>query len=377
MIRVLNIIETIGSGGVERRRLSLAKLLDKSQFELKIICTNSYGPFADEIRACGVEVIEIGTLKSIFDYKQHRKVQKIIDDFKPHIIHGAIFEGVTMASVNGFLRRVPIIIVEETSDPQTRTWKGNLLMKILTLPAKKVIGVSPAAVDYLIDKLNISKHKVQLITNGIAEPRVVSAKESASLKSKLNIAPNEIVIGSVGRMTDDANKRFSDLINAFALLIENKLSVKLVLIGDGKEKDKYIQQVEKLGLQDNVVFAGYQNDTSPYYSIFDIFTLVSSHESFGLVLAEAMFFKLPILATSVGGMKYIVDDNETGFLVEKYDVKAIAEKLQILCEDRELRSEFGKKGFYKAKANYTEQRYVDNVKDLYTNLIQQYLSNKL
>jgi glycosyltransferase involved in cell wall biosynthesis len=351
----------------------MAKLLDKSKFELKIICTNIYGDFANEIRKEGVEVIEIGPLKSFMDSKQHQKVMKVINDYKPHIIHGAIFEGVTMASINGFLSRVPIIVVEETSDPQTRSWKGNLLMKLLTLPAKKVIGVSPAATDYLTQTLKLNINKVQLITNGIALPRVVGPEETALLKKELNIAPNEIVIGSVGRMTDDKNKRFSDLIKAFAQLIHNNIPAKLVLVGDGVEKTKYIQQAIALNIEEHIVFAGYQKDTALYYSIFDVFTLVSSHESFGLVLAEAMFHKLPILATRVGGMKYIVDENETGFLVEKYQVDQIAEKLQILCNNKELRTQFGEKGYKKAKENYTEERYVNNVESLYLSLAERYL----
>lgn len=377
MIRVLNIIETIGSGGVERRRLSMAKLLDKSTFELKIICTNSYGSFADEIRKCGVEVIEIGSLTHFLDIKQHLKVQKIIADFKPHIIHGAIFEGVTMAAINGFWKRVPIIILEETSDPQTRSWKGNGLMKALTLLAHKVIGVSPAATNYLMDTLKIREDKVKLITNGIAAPRTVTNDETAALKKQLSISEHEIVIGSVGRMTDDSNKRFSDLINAFAILVKKELPVKLILVGDGVEKKKYIQQVEDLGIQKQVFFAGYQADTPLYYSIFDVFSLVSSHESFGLVLAEAMFHKLPIVATKVGGMKYIVDDNETGFLVEKYNVQSIARKLEKLCENRQLRQEFGQKGFLKATQNYTEERYVDNIKGVYIDLFNRHLITEL
>ena len=63
MIRVLNIIDTMGSGGVERRRLSLAKLLDKSKFELKIICTNAVGSFPDEFQKHDVEIIEIGEVE--------------------------------------------------------------------------------------------------------------------------------------------------------------------------------------------------------------------------------------------------------------------------------------------------------------------------
>jgi len=79
MIRVLNIVETIGFGGVERRRLSLAKLLDKSKYELKIICTKTEGNFAKEIRKQGVEVIEIGLLNHPFQYQQHQKVIEVIN----------------------------------------------------------------------------------------------------------------------------------------------------------------------------------------------------------------------------------------------------------------------------------------------------------
>lgn len=368
MIRVLHVQETIGSGGVERRRLSIAKLLDKSKFELKIICTNAYGDFPEEFRKYGVEVIPIGSLKSLFDFKQHRKVMKIINDYQPHIIHGAVFEGVTMAAINGFLKRVPIVIIEETSDPQNRTWKGNLLMKLFSFLSTKVIGVSPAAIHYLENVIHLSSSKVELINNGVALPRKVTLDESNKLKKRLGIQESDSVIGTIGRMHDDTNKRFSDLIAAFHLLSQQHQNVKLLLVGDGREREKYERQVKDLNLQDNVIFAGYQNDVAPYYSIFSIFTLVSSHESFGLVLAEAMLHQLPIVATRVGGMQYIVDDNETGFLVDKYDVLQIKDKLERLCMDKTLSTKFGIKGYKKANLFYTEERYVKHIHDLYIEL---------
>ena len=370
MIRVLNIIDTMSSGGVERRRLSLAKLLDKSKFELKIICTNAVGLLPDEIRQQGVEVIAIGNLNSFMDYKQHLKVMKVIDEFKPHIIHGAVFEGVTMAAINGFLKRVPVVILEETSDPQNRRWKGNLLLKLLSLTADKVIGVSPAATDYLKNKLQLSANKVQLITNGVAVPKVVSQDVVQNFKEKYHIEADEIVIGSVGRMSSDTHKRFSDLIRAFAFLLKKQPKVKLILVGDGPQKVNYIQLVHELKIQNQVVFAGYQSEIGNYYSLFDIFCLVSAYEAFGLVLAEAMLHKLPVLATRVGGMQYIVDDNQTGFLVDKFDVNAIAEKLEILCLDADLRKQFGSNGYEKALNNYTEEPYVKEVEDLYLELIK-------
>ncbi|CAM3586081.1 glycosyltransferase [Flavobacterium saliperosum] len=370
MIRVLNILDTVGSGGVERRRLSMAKLLDKSRFELKIICTNTKGGIADEIRALGVEVIVIGDLNSPFDYKQFQKVNRIITEFKPHIIHGAVFEGVTMAAICGFVMRVPVVIIEETSDPQNRSWKGNMLMKFFGMLSDKAIGVSPAATEYLIHTLKIKAEKVQLILNGIAAPRKVSTEEITFLKESLGIGVSNIVIGSIGRMRDDNHKRFSDLIAAFALLVQKKLPVKLVLVGDGQERERYEKQVADLQLNDYVIFAGYQSDVALYYSIFNIFSLVSAYEAFGLVLAEAMLSKLPVVATKVGGMQYIVDDNVTGYLVEKFDIDAIAMKLEVLYENEQLRNEMGIAGYEKAIRNYTEERYVQKVEEIYFELIK-------
>ncbi|ESU23547.1 hypothetical protein FSS13T_22750 [Flavobacterium saliperosum S13] len=363
-------MDTVGSGGVERRRLSMAKLLDKSRFELKIICTNTKGGIADEIRALGVEVIVIGDLNSPFDYKQFQKVNRIITEFKPHIIHGAVFEGVTMAAICGFVMRVPVVIIEETSDPQNRSWKGNMLMKFFGMLSDKAIGVSPAATEYLIHTLKIKAEKVQLILNGIAAPRKVSTEEITFLKESLGIGVSNIVIGSIGRMRDDNHKRFSDLIAAFALLVQKKLPVKLVLVGDGQERERYEKQVADLQLNDYVIFAGYQSDVALYYSIFNIFSLVSAYEAFGLVLAEAMLSKLPVVATKVGGMQYIVDDNVTGYLVEKFDIDAIAMKLEVLYENEQLRNEMGIAGYEKAIRNYTEERYVQKVEEIYFELIK-------
>jgi len=370
MIRVLNIIDTMSSGGVERRRLSMAKLLDKTTFELKIICTNAVGSFPEEFKKHNVEIIEIGDLKSFLDIKQHQKVIKVINEFKPHIIHGAVFEGLTMAAINGFYKSVPIIILEETSDPQNRSWRGNLLMKMLCLLADKVVGVSPAATNYLKTKINLSQSKVVLINNGVVIPETVSEEIKKNIKEKHHLLNDDIIIGSVGRMNSDAHKRFSDLINAFSILARKNSNIKLVLVGDGPEKSNYENLVQTLGIQNQVVFAGYQNEIGNYYSIFDIFCLVSAFEAFGLVLAEAMLHKLPVIATNVGGMKYIVDDNTTGFLVEKFNINEIANALEILSLDKNKRGFFGENGYQKALENYTEEKYVESVKQLYFKLVK-------
>ncbi|MBN9312779.1 MAG: hypothetical protein BGO40_00785 [Chryseobacterium sp. 39-10] len=371
-IKILHIQETMASGGVERRRLSLAKHLDKNIFDQKFICTFAIGNIPEEIRAEGFEVIPIGRLKSPFDWKQHQKVQKIIEDYQPDIIHGAVFEGVTMAAINGFLKKVPIIILEETSDPQNRSWKGNLLMKIFSKIADKVIGVSQGVTEeYLKGKLHLPASKAITINNGVALPRNVQAGEITEARKKWNISETDFVIGSTGRMNQDSHKRFSDLIKAFAEFSKDKENVKLLLVGDGQEKAGYTQLAQDLKIEEKVIFAGYQSDVALFYQLMDVFALVSAREAFGLVLAEAMLNKLPVIATKVGGMKYIVDDKETGFLVEPMNVIEIIEKLEIFYHNPGLRQQMGKAGWEKASKEYTEEAYVERIDNLYKHLMNE------
>lgn len=369
-IKILHIQETIGSGGVERRRLSLAKHLDKDKFDQKFVCTFATGNIPEDIEAEGFEVIPIGELKSPFDWKQHQKVQKIIKDYKPDIIHGAVFEGVTMAAINGWWKKLPVIILEETSDPQNRSWKGNLMMKLFSKVADKVIGVSEGVTkEYLIGKLGLPSQKAVTINNGVALPRKISNAELAETKKIWGIQEDGFVIGSVGRMLQDSHKRFSDLIKAFSQFAKGKDEVKLLLVGDGPEKESYEILVNELAISDKVIFAGYQSDVTLLYKMMDVFSLVSAREAFGLVLAEAMLNKLPVVATKIGGMKYIVDGNKTGFLVNPFHIDEIAEKLEILYQKPMLRQEMGEKGFEKAMIEYSEKSYVQRVEELYNNLI--------
>lgn len=371
-IKILHIQETIASGGVERTRLSLAKLLDKNKFEQKIICTNASGNIIVEIEKEGVEIFPIGVLKSTFQWAHHKKVQKIIDEFKPDIIHGAVFEGVTMAAINGWLKKVPIIIIEETSDPKNRSWKGNLLMKLFSKLADKVVGVSEGVTEeYLIDKLKIPTEKVILVNNGVAIPRKINREEIIIAKKHWEINENDFVIGSMGRMNQDSHKRFSDLIKAFAIFASDKRNVKLLLIGDGKEREDYERLVKELHINEKVIFAGYQSDVNLFYQMMSVFSLLSAREAFGLVLAEAMLNKLPIVATRVGGMKYIVDDMKTGYLVNKFDIHETGKKFEFLFDNEKMRIQMGNEGLQKAMQEYTEEKYVENIETLYLNALKE------
>jgi len=124
----------------------------------------------------------------------------------------------------------------------------------------------------------------------------------------------------------------------------------------------------QLEVADGVLFVGYQGETRPYYDIMGIFALASAYEAFGLVLVEAMYSKLPIVATRVGGIPSIVIDRKTGFLFEPKDPVALADGFILLINSAELRTSMGQKGHERAIAEFGAERYVRESDELYQRL---------
>ncbi len=368
-IRVLHCLQTIGSGGVEQRRLLLAKNLDKNKYEQAVVCTETFGIIPNQLVEADCHVFPVGTPKHPFDPKIHRNVMQVIKDFKPHIIHGAVFEGVTMAAICGTLSRVPIIIGEETSDPINRKLRANLLLKTLSLLTNKMVGVSPASCDYLVNKAFVNKSKVILINNGIEPTLNLSESQKNTFRQTLNIHNDSFVIGFVGRLLDN-HKRISDLIIAFSRISNKNPQAQLLIVGDGPDKVLLMQLADNLNISEKVIFSGYQSDTTPFFNIMDVFVLPSAREAFGLVLVEAMFTKIPIIASRVGGIPYIVKDGLSGFLFEPTDIESLATLLQYMINNPLEAAGMGSYGYEIATKEFSSQRYIKDVDNLYQKLIK-------
>lgn len=371
-IRVLHCLETVGSGGVEQRRLLLAKYLNSDVYEQAIICTKAVGALPSQLEDVGCSIFPVGSLNHPFDVKTHLKVLKVIKEFRPHIIHGAVFEGVTMASICGSLSRVPIIIGEETSDPTNRSSKANLLMKSFSLLTHRMVGVSPAAYSYLVNTIKVDKKKAVLINNGVEPSAEISDVQKKVLRERFGLGTDNFVIGFVGRLFD-GYKRVSDLINAFASVVDMHPMARLLIIGDGPDKEKLIKLAKRLSIADKIVFAGYQSDTRPFYSIMNLFVLPSLNESFGLVLVEAMFAKVPVVASRVGGIPYIVKEKSTGLLFTPKDIVSLSRHIQYMIENPSIAVDMGKQGYEVAMKDFSAHRYVRDVDQFYQSLINLYI----
>lgn len=367
MIRVLHIMSTVTGGGVERRRLSLAKAFKGSNFQMKLVGTFKGGAIAEQIEENGVEIIEVGDFNGPFHWEKHRRIQKIIDEFQPHIVHGAVYEGVTMAAINGFIKKVPVVILEETSDPQNRSAKADFLLRIFSWTANRFIAIAPNVADYLRDRAKVSPRKVITINNGVEIPRAVSDQEIQDLKAEYAIRESDFVVGTVGRLFND-HKKITDILEAVKQL--DLPHLKLLIVGGGRDEQLLRDKTRELGIEEQVIFTGYQYDTAPFYRLMNLFCIASQREGFGLVAAEAMLHHLPVLATRVGGLQNVVVNEEIGFLVPPNTPEKLAEKILHFYHHPEAVTNMGEAGYQRAMQNYTEERYVKEVEALYVELLK-------
>jgi len=371
MIRVLHCLNLLIPGGVERLRMSIFTRLPRDRFEHRVICTEILDDaYADRMRAVGVEIVAVGAVGSVLRPHRYRIAAREIDSWRPDIVHGAVIEGYTLASVVGRWKRAPVVIMEETSDPQNRRWKGHVLARTMAAFADLCVAVSPGVGRYLTETIHVPRSKVTVINNGVEQPTVPTSDALAALRAEYGIHDGDRVIGSVGRMADESHKCFGDLIRALALL-RDLADVKLVLVGDGPERPGLERLASDLGVSDRVLFAGFQLDTGPFYALMDVFALASAREAFGLVNAEAMRCGLPVVATAVGGIPDVVLDGETGLLVPPRDTAALAAALRRVLNDDVLRHWLGAAGKVRADRLFSAERYVGDIEELYDRAVAQ------
>lgn len=177
------------------------------------------------------------------------------------------------------------------------------------------------------------------------------------------VQDGQMVVGSVGRL--DAMKAHDVLLRAIASVD----GVKVVILGEGTQRQALLQLATELGVSDRVTLPGWVDNPRDRLSEFDVMALPSRSEGFPLVIVEAMLAARPVVATRVGSVAEAVIDGETGILVEKDDVAGLAIALRRLRDDPTLRSRCGQKGREIAKARFTVEHMVKSYESLWYNVL--------
>jgi glycosyltransferase involved in cell wall biosynthesis len=196
----------------------------------------------------------------------------------------------------------------------------------------------------------------------------VTPEAVQALREKWSIAADERVVLAVGRFSKE--KAHIDLIEAFAQLRKQNpnLKVRLVIVGEGPERENLQNAATRLGITDNVVFAGQQSDVGPFFAMADVMALPSHGEGSPNVLLEAIAAGLPLVSTTVGGIPEMVTHGESAMLLEPRDIASMARFLGQVLNDETLASKLASKGL-KVAERYTPEVRLNALLEIYRGLV--------
>lgn len=333
-MKILLLTTHLNIGGISTYTVSLAKALKLKGHE--IFVASSGGVLAPELERSGVSHIRIDiSTKSELSPKvlsAISEISKIIKKFDIDIIHSQT----RIAQVAGFF------ISKRCGIPLVTTCHGffnkNIGRMILPAWGEKVIAISDAVKENLINYFGVSESKVSMIYNGVDIAkfiRDISKEKRDSLKDSFGIKKDTTVLGMISRFTPD--KGHDTILYAFREMLEKKRDMQLVFAGDGEKKQEIINLAQRLELSDKVIFMAPQLNTVDILSVIDVFMFTPARrEGLGLALIEALAAGKPVVATNVGGISSVVENNVNGFLVEPSKPGLLAEAVLKLLSDKAL-----------------------------------------
>lgn len=308
-------------------------------------------------------------LKNALDLISIFKLVRIIKEKQIDIIHAHRGKDYWLAIMAATIaKRVKVVITRHILKPLGKTYLHHHLYKKVS----KIIVVSNEVRDILIKENKISLEKLELIYNGVDLSDFNYNKfYNNSLKQEFNIDSNDIVVGAIGRLGDNKNQEF---ILEIAAKLKNQISnVKYLIIGqdnspDNSYKSKLEEMIRKFNLTDQVYLTGFREDIPAIIDILDILIIPSKQEAFGIVAIEAMAMKKVVLATRVGGLKEIIENGKTGFLLP-LEVEGFSEKIKQLIEESSLRADIGEAGYQRVLNKYAIETMINKTEELYYDIL--------
>ncbi len=386
MPKVLRIINRFNLGGPTYNATFLTRFLN-DDFETVLI-----GGLPEEGETDSFHIPEeyqikptlIKELKRIPNFKTDRqaykKIKAIIKEFKPDIVHTHASKAGALGRRAAFACKVPIVVHTyhgHVFHSYFSKWKTALIKLIERNLAKKtsaVITISEKQKKEICDIHKISApDKTFVIPLGFDLVKFNLNREEKRTKTRneFGIKDDEIAIAIIGRITKIKNHDFFlDVINK--ILEENQnIKIKVFIVGDGDLTEHISKRASQINNKfgDIVILTSWIFDIATFNPGMDIISLTSDNEGTPVSLIEAQASGIPIITTDVGGIRDIVLDGETGYIIPKNDINLFSIKLLELINDKVKRESFSKNGweFVKDKFHYT--RLVKDVEELYYKLL--------
>jgi len=352
--KILHLITRLPIGGAERLLIDVLRNLDPTRFESEVCCIQAKGELASEIEEMGIVLHDLGRMRSKhFDLGAILALRQLIRGRRIDLVHSHLYHANLYGRLAAWSERIPVVASVHNTYTQHR-WHRRLVNRLLARVSFCVTAPS-AEVELAIRRYDhVAAQKVVRLVNCIDLDRINSDLDVATAKHKLGLEPDDVVIGTVGRMEEQ--KGHGILLHAFAALRGlpgiSVSSLRLLIVGDGRLRQATEVRASQLGIVDACRFPGSMTQMADVYRAIDVFVMPSLWEGLSLAMLEAMAAGLPLVATDVGGVRDVLGDNLHGRLVPPGDATSLAHALAELLLNTKLREELAASARQCVRNNY-------------------------
>lgn len=366
--------------GADKVLLDLLKNLDKTQFSPYVVLPTE-GVLVEALKQNGIPIQVMkypimrrkyfnikGGFNYIFDFfKFSRKLTRFAKENSIDIIHtntAAVLEG---CYVSKRLHLPQLWSIHEIIVSPQLMYK--FTSKIISRYSAVVVTDSMAVKKHLEKSGYFTKNQPQVIYNGVDSDRFKPSNNSEYLYNEWNIPKNAKIIGMMGRV--NSWKGQHDFLKAAELVMRDDPSVYTVMVGSafvGEEwrEEQLREKIDNSPYKNRIVFVGYRTDSEAIYKLLDVFVLPSTRpDPLPTVVLEAMATGKPIVGYRHGGVCEMVKDGYNGLLADVGLPEDLANKVQSILNDNELRTVMGKRSRSRLLENFSLEAYVNNYSKQY------------
>lgn len=293
--------------------------------------------------------------------------------YQPEIVH-CHFTG--FVSLYPWLARMcsakKFFFTDQSSRPEGHImlpspWWKRAVVPIINYPLDCVHCASTYAYNCNVATRLLRRERYVVNYHGVDISRASAGLERAdSFRRRYSVPEHRAVVVQVSWIIPE--KGIHDLLGAARIVLSARRDVQFVIVGDGAFREQYERLASELGISEHITWTGLMQDplSEGVYAAADVVCLMSRWEElFGLVIAEAMASGKPVIGTRVGGIPESIIDGETGFLVDRGDEVAMAEKILCLLDDPALRGNMGKKARQSAAVRFDHRKSVSRLIEWY------------
>lgn len=372
-MRIVTLIDRLGTrGGAERLALEIVIRLDPDAFE-RTLCVSRWSdeeaadPAAQtalsELRDAGVRFLPLGRQRKLDVWVWGRLVRHLRNE-RSHVLHAHKFGSNAWGTVLGRLARVPVVIAHEhTWSYEGRPIRRFLDRELIARGASTFIAVSRDDRRKMIEIEHIAPERTTFLPNGIPTP---PGPSGADIRAELGLARDARLVGSVGFLRQQ--KAYEVLARAAVAVGREVPQARVLIVGDGEERERLHELAHTLGVADRVLFLGRRLDVPDILAALDVAVCCSDYEGSPLSIMEYMAAALPVVATSVGGVPDLIDDGVEGLLVPARDPDALARAVVSLLRDPDGARAIGERGRERRAVEFDIDVMVRRLEDLYREL---------